>query len=396
VVGSALLEDAGTVRTQAGGVCVMSAFTLTEGSLPHRAGQFLGWAVGIGIIVYLPYHSGFAPQIDRYSQVGAIAVAILGLNLVIGYGGAVALGHSVFVGIGAYTTVILVADHDWNYFAALPLSFAICFVVGVLLGVPALRIRGFYIAILTFGLAIVFPAIIIRAASLTGGANVKEARNMLVPPSWTPWDAHDRAGPPTYRYFVIVTVAAVMFLVARNLVRSRVGRALIAQRDDQTSAAAFGVNLALYRTLIFGMSTAFAGVAGSLLMIQKPVATVGQFDVDLAIYLFVGLMVGGVGTISGAIPGAIVFVFVPLYTSEWSREFSDGRIIAPAGMLYGVLLFIVAFVAPGGVIDGIRRVRTRIVRIVPNPSWRSRAASVESADPIEAEAVRDEHHVEAT
>jgi branched-chain amino acid transport system permease protein len=373
----------------------MSTFTLTERSLPHRVAQVLGWAIGIGIIVYLPYHSGFAPEIDRYSQVAAIAVAILGLNLVIGYGGAVALGHSVFVGIGAYTTVILVADHDWNYFATLPMAFAICFVVGVLLGVPALRIRGFAIAILTFGLAIVFPAIIIRAGSLTGGANVKEAPYMLAPPSWTPWDAHDRAGPPTYRYFVIVTIAAVMFLVARNLVRSRVGRALIAQRDDQTSAAAFGVNLALYRTLIFGTSTAFAGIAGSLLMIQKPVATVGQFNVDLAIYLFVGLMVGGVGTISGAIPGAILFVFVPLYTSQWSREFSDGRIIAPADMLYGVLLFVIAFVAPGGVIDGIRRVRTRIVRIVPNPLWLSGTKQVECADRLDAEPVPDEDHIEA-
>jgi branched-chain amino acid transport system permease protein len=360
-------------------------FTLTERSRPHRAAQVVGWAIGIAVVVYLPYLSGFGPQIDRYSQVAAIAVAIVGLNLVIGYGGAIALGHSVFVGIGAYTTVILVADHGWSYYATMPMAFAICFVVGVLLGVPALRIRGFHITILTLGLAIIFPAIIIKFSNWTGGANAKVAHELLEPPSWTPWDAHDRAGPPTYRYFVIVIIAAGMFLLARNLVRSRVGRALIAQRDDQTSAAASGVNLVLYRTLIFGMSTAFAGVAGSLLMIQKPIASVGQFDVDLAIYLFVALMVGGVGRLSGAIPGALLFVFAPLYTSEWSREFSDGRIIAPADVLYGLLLFIVAFVAPGGVIEGIRRVRTRIVRIVPNPSWLASTSPVERADPAAGE-----------
>ena len=211
----------------------------------------------------------------------------------------------------------------------------------------------------------------IKYGSLTGGTTGKKAPDMLVPPNWTPWDVHDRAGPPTYRYFVIVTIAAVMFLLARNLVRSRVGRAVIAQRDNQTSAAASGVNLPLYRTAIFGMSTAFAGIAGSLLMIQRPLATETEFGVDLAIYLFVGLVIGGVGTISGAIPGAILFVFVPYYTAKWATNFSflDGRLVAPSGVLYGVLLLIVVFVMPGGVIDGIRRLRTRVVRIRPNPSW---------------------------
>jgi branched-chain amino acid transport system permease protein len=349
----------------------MSMFTLLERTLPHRLYQVIGWAIGIGIIVYLPYYSGQAPRINLYSQVAAIAVAILGLNLVIGYAGAVALGHSVFVGIGAYTTVILVADHDWSYFATLPVSFVICFGVGVLFGIPALRIRGFYLAIVTLGLATVFPDVVIKYARLTGGANGKKALTMLVPPSWTPWDAHDRTGPPTYRYFVIVTIAALMFLVARNLLRSRVGRALIAQRDNQTSAAASGVNLALYRTLAFGTSTAFAGIAGSLLMFQRPLASQTDFGIDLAIYLFVGLVVGGVATISGAIPGAILFVFVPYYAAKWATNFSflEGRLVAPAGMLYGVLLLAVVFVLPGGTIDGIRRVRSRIVRVIPNPSW---------------------------
>lgn len=195
---------------------------------------------------------------------------------------------------------------------------------------------------------------------------------------------------------VAVAVAAVMFVLARNLVRSRVGRASIAQRDDQTAAAAFAVNLAVYRTLISGTSAAFAGVAGPLLMIQKPIASVGQFDVYLAIYLFVAVVIGGVGILSGAVPGAIVFVFVPLYTSQWSREFTflHGRLIAPADMLYGVLLFAVAFVAPGGVIDGIRRVRTRIVRVVLNPSWLTTAKRVEGADAIDAGAVVDEDHMQ--
>jgi branched-chain amino acid transport system permease protein len=370
----------------------MSLFTLSERSVPHRVYQVIGWAIAVAVIIYLPYHSGQAPRINQYSQVAAMAVAILGLNLVIGYSGVIALGHSVFVGIGAYTTVILVAEHDWNYFATLPAAFVICFVVGALFGLPALRIRGFYLAIVTLGLATVFPAFVIRYAA--GGANGEEAHDLLVPPSWTPWDAHNRAGPPTYRYFVIVTIAALFFLVARNLVKSRVGRALIAQRDNQTSAATSGVNLPLYRTLIFGVSTGFAGIAGALLMIQRPLATHTQFGLDLAIYLFVGLVVGGVGTISGAVPGAILFVFVPYYALKLSTSFSflEGRLIAPAGFLYGVLLLLVVFVLPGGAIDGIRRVRSRIVSVRPNPSW------LPSDNPAEENKVAGptENHDEAT
>ena len=319
-------------------------------------------------------------------------MAILGLNLVTGFAGAISLGHSVFVGIGAYTTMILVVDHDWSYFATMPVAFALCFVVGVLVGLPALRTGGFYLAMITLGLATIFPAIVLKYGTLTGGTTGKFAHDKLMPPDWTPWDVRDRAGPPTYRYFVILAIAALMFLLARNLVHSRVGRALIAQRDNQTSAATSGVNLAAYKTLIFGMSAAFAGIAGSLLMIEQPQATETVFGVNLAIYLFVGLVLGGVGAISGAIPGAILFVFVPYYTAQWSTNFSflEGRLVAPADLLYGVLLLAVVFVMPGGIVDGIRRLRTRVVRIRPNPSWLPSVRSVDYGRATDAAAAPDD------
>ena len=348
----------------------MAMFTLTQRSLPHRALRLIGWAIGVAVIIYLPYQANQV-RIDQYSQVAAIAVALLGLNLLLGYAGEISLGHSAFVGIGAYTTMILVADHDWGYFTTLPMAFVICFLVGVVLGIPALRIHGVYLAIVTWALAVVFPAVILKYGSLTGGTNGKSSQDKILPPDWTPWDARDRTGPPTYRYFVIVGIAALMFLLARNLMRSRIGRALIAQRDNQTSAATSGVNVALYKTLVFGTSAAFAGVAGSLLMMIRPQATETQFGVNLAIYLFVGVVVGGVGAMSGAIPGALIFVFVPYYAAKWSTDFSfmEGRLIAPADVLYGVLLLAVVFVLPGGVMDGVRRIGRRIVHIRPNPSW---------------------------
>ena len=127
----------------------------------------------------MPYQSDQIARIEQYSEVAAIAVAILGLNLVTGYSGAISLGHSVFVGIGAYTTMILVVDHDWSYFATLPMAFVICFVVGVVVGLPALRIGGFYLAMITLGLATIFPALVLKYENLTGGTTGKFAQDKL-------------------------------------------------------------------------------------------------------------------------------------------------------------------------------------------------------------------------
>src|SRR4051795_7246120 len=135
----------------------MALFTITQRSPMHRAYQVVGWAVAVVLVVALPYHAGTIVRIDQYSEVAAFAVAILGLNLVVGYAGAISLGHSVFVGVGAYTTVILVADHDWSYFATMPVACVICFAGGVLVGLPALRVVGFYLAMIPLGLATIFP-----------------------------------------------------------------------------------------------------------------------------------------------------------------------------------------------------------------------------------------------
>ena len=367
----------------------MAFLTVTQRSPQHRAYQIVGWAIAAVVVIGLPYFVGRPARIDQFSQVAAYAVAILGLNLVIGFSGQISLGHSAFVGIGAYTTVLLVADRKWNYFATMPVAFVLCFVVGVLVGIPALRIRGLYLAVVTLALATVFPTLVLKYDSFTGGPNGKLARARLLPPSWTPWDARSRFGPVAYRYFVIVGIAVVMFVLARNLMRGRVGRAVIASRDNQTSAAVNGVNLAVYKTLTFGFSAAFAGVAGSLLMIQQPQATDTKFGVALAIFLVVALVLGGVGTIAGAIPGGLLFVFVPYYASHWSNNFSflEGRPGAGevAGVLYGALLLAFVFILPGGVMDGLRRLRVRIIHIVPNPAWLSDVRRIKPAVATEAE-----------
>ena len=352
------------------------AYKLIQRTPQARAWKISGWVIATAVLIYLPwYFSGNRARIDQFSQAICYAVAILALDLVIGFSGQISLGHSAFVGVGAYTTVILVADHHWSYFSTIPLAFVICFIVGLVVGLPALRIRGLYLAVVTLAVATVFPTLVLKYESLTGGPNGKQATDQIVPPGWTPFDANSRFGPVAYRYFVLLIIAVICFIAVRNVMHSRAGRALIALRDNQTSAATCGVNLPLYKTMTFGLSAGIAGIAGSMLMIQTPQATDGKFGIELAIFLVVALVIGGVATVSGAIPGALAFVFIPYYSSQWSEHigFLKGRPGAGsiAGVIYGVLLLIFVFVLPGGVIDGIRRLRSRFIVMVPNPSWLS-------------------------
>jgi branched-chain amino acid transport system permease protein len=351
----------------------MALVTLKQNTPAHRAYVIGAWIIAAAALIYVPWFAGEQFRISQFSEVVCFAVAILGLNMVIGFSGQLSLGHSAFVGIGAYTAVILVEDYGWNWFLTIPVAMLICFAVGMALGLPALRIKGLYLAVVTLALAVVFPTIVLKYDSITGGANGKRASDQLEPPGWTPFDANDRFDRAAYLYFVVLIIAVIMFILARNLMKSRTGRAVIAIRDNQTSAATSGVPVPIYKTLIFGMSAIWAGVGGAMFAIEKPFVNDTQFGLALAIFLIVGLVAGGVGTISGAIPGALLVVFVPYYSSEWSTEVpwlkDRPGSEAIAGVIFGVVLIIFVFLLPGGVVDGLRRIRARIVRVVPNPPW---------------------------
>ena len=288
----------------------MPRLTLTAGSATDRALRG-GVLIAAGLVLFmLPQWSGDAGQIDTLSQIAAYMVALVGLTLVTGLTGQISIGHGAFVGLGAYITVILVADHGWPYLATLPVSIVLCFAAGALVGIPALRISGLYLATVTLAIAAVFPTLITQFDGLTGGANGKFALDEMEGPGWFFVDLNTRIGPSIFHYYVIVAIALIAFLIARNLVRSRVGRSLVANPDAPYSAAAAGVPVARYKILAFAASAAFAGVAGSLLMIQLPQATAGRFDLYLSIFLLIGLIAGGRATIYGAIPGAVIFVLL--------------------------------------------------------------------------------------
>jgi branched-chain amino acid transport system permease protein len=276
-------------------------------------------------------------------------LGILGLNLVTGFNGQFSRGHSAFYGIGAYTAAILMDRADLAYYLTLPCAGALCFIVGFLFGLPALRLQGLYLALATFALATAMPQILKfqPLEPLTGGV-----QGIVIlkpdPPPGVP------LGPDQWLYFFTLAVLLLMFIGAANLVKSRTGRAIMAIRDHPIAAAAMGINTALYKTLTFGVSAFYTGVAGALGAIAIQFVAPDSFTFLLSVSLLVGLVVGGVGSISGSLFGGLFVLFVP----NLAERASTGL----AGAIYGVILLLVIFVMPSGAAGFVRLVASRLRR----------------------------------
>lgn len=331
----------------------MAKKTIVRGTPTHRAFVRGGLAAVLVIAVALPFVvSGF--RTFQFTLALIFAIAVLGLNLLTGYSGQISLGHSVFFGVGAYTSAILVANHDWPYLATLPVAAAICFLIGFLVGIPALRLEGLYLALLTLGLAVAFPPILRRFESLTGGVQGINIRSSTIDaPSWTPFDRDQ------YLYFVVLIVTVVLFVLARHLVESRVGRALVALRDNEIPAKTMGIYPARYKTLVFAVSAMYAGIAGVLYAYVIRFVAPTSFLLTLAIILLAAMVVGGLATIAGAIFGGIFVQFVPFYAEEINQGLSE--------FVFGVIIIVLMLVMPGGFMEGFRRIRNRFVNVVDPP-----------------------------
>lgn len=348
----------------------MKQRTLIEGSLQLRATRLGALAVGLAILILLPIIVA-GSQINVLSQMIAYAVAILGLVLLTGYTGQISIGHSAFVGIGAYTTLILVANHGWSWLVTLPASFVVCLIAGVVVGVPALRISGLYLATVTLALAVMFPSLVDRLGSLTGGTAGLFASSAMPVPSWFPENSTTLNGQAAFHYYVILGVAIIVFALVRNLMRTRVGRALIALRDTPYAATASGIKVAHYKVAAFALSAGVAGIAGSLLAIVLPNVFDTQFDLLLSIYLVIGLVAGGRASIYGAIPGAIVFIalnnWIPNGVVSLNLLSGNANGGQSVGIISGALLVAFAFLLPGGAIEGLTRLGGRFFRIRQTP-----------------------------
>ena len=317
----------------------------------ERGSGAAGARVGLVLIVLLagllPFAlSGF--RLFQFTQVYIYAIAILGLNILTGYNGQISLGHSAFYAIGAYTTAIMIDKWNIAYGWTIPAAGILCLVVGFLFGRPALRLEGLYLALATFALALAAPQILKFFEHWTGGSQgivlSKPKAPFRLPLSEDQW-----------LYFLTLGVLIVLFVLAANLLRSRTGRAIVAIRDNHIAAEAMGINSALYKSVVFGVSAAYTGVAGALSGITIAFVAPDSFNVFLSITLLTGVVIGGLATISGAIFGALFIQFVP----NWAQDISK----AAPGAIFGVFLIAFMYVMPHGIAGFLRLAWIRMTRL---------------------------------
>ncbi len=296
----------------------------------------------------------------QFTLVLVYAIALLGLNLLTGYNGQISLGHGAFYAIGAYTTAILMDKFGVPYWATLPVAGVVCLIFGFLFGLPALRLEGLYLALATFALGVSIPHLLKyhHLEYWTGGVQgiviTKPSAPFGLPLSQDQW-----------LYYFTLAVMVLMFFLAWNLLRGRIGRALIAIRDQHVAAEAMGVNNAIYKSLTFGVSALYTGVAGALGAIAIQFVAPDSFNIFLSITFLVGIVIGGLASIPGAIYGAIFIQFVPNIADELSK--------AAPWAIFGVLMIGFVYVMPFGINGAIRMLMARFARKAQNGSSSSSA-----------------------
>jgi branched-chain amino acid transport system permease protein len=303
-----------------------------------------------------------------------IGTAAMGLNLLTGYNGQVSIGHGAFFGLGMYTTAILMESHNWPFVATLPVVAVLAFGVGVLVGFPALRVKGLYLALVTLGLAVLFPQLTNRfvphdLCQTCGTSLVGElARSKLQPPSWVPnfIGANDQ-----WAYYASLTIAAVGLVALFLIVRSRFGRALIAVRDHEAAAETVGINIARVKVIAFATSALYAGLAGSCFVLVNRLATATSVSIfQLSIEFLVAVVIGGTATVLGPFIGGVIVVFSGRWISEsfpskllfFHINDSVKNLLSPA--IFGIGLILLMYVLPDGVAGGGRRATYAALRRV--------------------------------
>jgi branched-chain amino acid transport system permease protein len=334
-----------------------------------RTWRRLAGALGAALLLTAPVLLLGDYQLFRLTLVAIYALALLGLNLVMGYGGQISLGHGAFYAVGAYATAIPMTMWGVPYWATLPVAAVICAALGFLVGWPALRLRGHYLALVTLALATAVPQILKHKAlePWTGGV-----QGVLVskpdPPFGLPLSQDQ------WLYLVALLVVAAAFALVRNLLHGRVGRAIVATRDNALAAEAMGINLAALKTRTFALSAALTGVAGALGALAVEFVAPDSFPVVLSITLFVGSVVGGAASLVSAVAGACFVVFVPPLAGSVSK--------AAPGAVYGALLILCLYAMPAGVAGLLRGL------------WNRRPRRKRAAVPVDAPEVPEHREKE--
>jgi branched-chain amino acid transport system permease protein len=293
----------------------------------------------------------------RLASIAFYFTALAGLTMLTGLNGQISLGHGALMAVGAYTVAILVGRDGWALVPALVAATVVTALIGSLLGVVAARLRGPYLAGATLAFAVGLPGLADRYPHAFGGEN-----GLIIPPPQPPSSLGSTFPLERWEAWIACAAALVAFLALSNLQRSRVGRAMRAVRDDEVAAQLSGLDVARTQIVAFVVSAACAGLAGGTLAVVTQLAAPGAFTLALSLSLLTGIVLGGLGSLTGALWGAIVLVMLPVWSDDIAHSFSlsnDVQSNLPLA-LYGVVLMGVIVAAPEGIQGALRRIGRRL------------------------------------
>ena len=295
------------------------------------------WLLGVLLAALLIVTPLVAPSYLTFQLTGvmAYAVAAIGLNLIIGYAGQISLGHNAFFALGAYTAALSVAHLQVHYVVSVLIAAAVTFVVGFLAGFPAQRLKGLYLALITLVLAVSVSPVIKHFKAYTNGMSGLSV-DRPTPPAWS------GLTQDAWVYYVVLMFTAVCFFLARNFVAGSTGRALTAVRQAPLAASSMGVDVNGYKVLIFGLGSMFAGIGGAIFNFSIGFIAPDSFNLLLSVSFLAAIVVGGLGTVWGALVAGLFLQFVPSYASDISN--------ALAGAVYGGILIVCMFFMPKGIV----------------------------------------------
>ncbi len=284
-------------------------------------------------------------QLFRFTNILIYALALIGVNLLVGYNGQLSLGHGAFYAVGAYTTMLLVAHAGVPHWVAVPVAGIVCLGVGFLFSLPVLRLQPMHLAMATFAFGAALPTLAKwkGVEDWTGGS-----QGLGIDPPAVPFGLPLRFDQ--WIYLLALLFVVLSFWLTFNLLRGRVGRAVIAIRDHPIAAESMGIHNLVYKAVIFGISALLVGLAGGLTAMSMRYVAPGMFGLFLSFGLLIGIAVGGLGSLTGALYGAVCLqlIFLVVGASASSLKTSNTPLV------YGVVLIIFLCLFPNGIAGLIR------------------------------------------
>lgn len=340
----------------------MASTTTTANGVADKKGGLLAmlqarwiWVV-LAALALLPLVGGKTGLISNFtflqlSLMIVYSIAVLGLILLTGFNGQISLGHGAFFAVGAYTAAILIDQWSWPFWATLPMAAVTCFIAGYLFGLPALRLEGHYLALATFALAVAVPQILKYRHFEPFTHGVQGINIFKSPPPFGLPLSGDQ-----WMYLVALAIAALMFWIARNLIDSRSGRAMMAIRDHSMAASTMGVNISHMKAVMFGISAIYTGIAGALHAVIFEFVSPDSFRFELSIAILVGAVIGGIASLPGAIIGGVFVQVIEKYADALTKKIT-ALVHLPIELepwtIYGIALIILMYTMPMGIAGGI-------------------------------------------